>query len=952
MRKEENMHVLRGARGREGSVPVNVLERILNEMHSYVYVSDPDTDIVLYTNERLIRDYALEASPVGMRCWEVLRKGEGRCAWCPLNRLRQDPSAVVEWEEYGEDAGRYYRNTDCLIDWPDGRKAHLHHRVDVTDLKSGSVEVKKRLEQQELMAAISRSFITTADLSTLIYNALGMSGEFLGVSKMLIARLNKDNSTLDAEYVWYNPAQDVYRPLKTALPFHPGAIEYDAYMVNKLPYLAFEDITGLEALAYPASHGIKSLIGVPIFIFGSFWGLISINDCRRTRAWTASDVHLVELIGTIISGVIERHITEQKLASMSSLVNSSPQCICYLDQKGRFQYCNPGGLRQFGYAEWEVAGKDLAGLFGEDAGVLFREDVWERLHRQGTVEYEAPFRTKSGEERIMAVSAFITDFNDLGVGMIASDVSETRQLQKELLEAKEDAIRSSVAKSDFLSRMSHEMRTPLNAIIGMTGIARASADEAKRDYCLEKIDEASTHLLGVINDVLDISKIEANKLELADTEFELEDMLRRIINVVLFRIEEKEQVLVVSLDPHAPTSLVADEQRLSQVLANLLSNAVKFTPEGGTISMAVAHLDEDDGLCTLRLSVKDTGIGLSEEQKARLFQSFAQADGTIARRFGGTGLGLAISKRIVELMGGAIWVESVVNEGAAFIFTIKAGRGSGCRGSFAQRAADLAGMRFLVADPSPDLWTYFSGLGEALAVRFDCARAMDAVFDMLENDRYDAAFLDWKLAGEEGVRRVLEAAPDLPVTVMSSAAVWSDIRARARELGASSFAAKPLFASGVIECIRECLGHDISGQQRAGDRVFTPEPGCFAGRRMLLAEDIAVNREIVAALLEETGIAIDCAVNGREAYELFRERPETYDLIFMDIHMPEMDGYEATRNIRALNLPRARVVPVIAMTANVFREDIERCLDAGMDDHIGKPLATEELFSKLCRYLP
>lgn len=937
---------------RDSGIPVAVLESILNEMHSYLYVSDLETDEVLYANNRLIRDYGVAANPVGLRCWEILRKGHQRCPACPVKRLDRNPGEVIEWEEYCENTDRYYRNTDCLIDWPGRGKAHLHNRVDVTDIKKGAEEVRKRLEQQELMAAMSRSFITTAELGSLIYNALRMSGEFLSVSKMLIAKLNKTRGTLDQEYIWYHPDQDVYQAEKAALPFLPGAIEYDAYIVHKLPYLAFEDITNMEAFAYAASHGIKALIGIPIYVFGSFWGLLSINDCLRTRAWTASDVHLVEHIGTIISGVIERSITEQKLARMSSIVNSSPQFICYLSQEGKFQYFNPGALKQLGYNEWEVMGKDVSLLFGDEGTALFREHVWPTLREAGIADAEFTVRTKYGKERILAVSAFVTDFSALGVGIIGSDITDKLQLEKDLLAAKEEAIRSSLAKSDFLSRMSHEIRTPLNAIIGMTGIARGSDDDEKRDYCLEKIDDASTHLLGVINDVLDISKIESGKLELTDTEFSLEDMLRRIINVVQFRIEEKRQTLVLSLAPDVPTVLVADEQRLAQVLANLLSNAVKFTPEGGSITMTVRLDGEADGVCSLRFAVQDTGIGLSEEQRARLFQSFAQADGTIARRFGGTGLGLAISKRIVEMMGGSIWVESVMNEGATFIFTVRALPGAGRDDGFALRAKDLAGRRFLIADASPEIWGFFRELGEYTDLHFDFARSVPAVLDLLADDSYDAACLEWSLAGQEGLEQVRAAAPGMPVAVMSSAVVWNDIAAEAREAGASSFIPRPLFASQVIRSIRECLGQEDVDEDKKSERVFAPLPGCFTGRRMLLAEDIDVNREIVIALLEPTGIAIDCACDGREAVALFGERHAEYDLVFMDIHMPEMDGLEATRTIRSMDEARARVVPIIAMTASVFREDIEKCLAAGMDDHIGKPMNTEELFRKVHQYLP
>jgi signal transduction histidine kinase len=248
--------------------------------------------------------------------------------------------------------------------------------------------------------------------------------------------------------------------------------------------------------------------------------------------------------------------------------------------------------------------------------------------------------------------------------LILHDISQ-------LTKAKVDAEAASKAKSEFLSRMSHEMRTPMNAIIGMAMIGKTSEDAARKEYCLDKISEASEHLLGVINDILDMSKIEANRLELSYTPFHLEKMLRRVVGVVRFRAEEKKQKLSVDIDTHIPAYIVSDEQRLAQVIANLLSNAVKFTPENGSVALSVASVAEADGLFTLRISVRDTGIGISEEQQGCLFMSFEQVDGGISRKFGGTGLGLAISKSIVDMMGGRIWAESALNEGATFSFEIR-----------------------------------------------------------------------------------------------------------------------------------------------------------------------------------------------------------------------------------------------------------------------------------------
>jgi CheY-like chemotaxis protein len=374
--------------------------------------------------------------------------------------------------------------------------------------------------------------------------------------------------------------------------------------------------------------------------------------------------------------------------------------------------------------------------------------------------------------------------------------------------------------------MSHEMRTPMNAIMGMLSIARSATEIERKEYCLDRISEASQHLMGVINDILDTAKIESDKLELSYDRVDFREMVRRVTNLASFSVNERRQKLVVEVDENIPC-IITDGQRLAQVVSNLLSNAVKFTPEEGGISLTAKKIAEDDGLCTIRCLVKDTGIGISDEQRRQLFRPFEQADGSINRKFGGTGLGLAISKHLVEMMGGRIWVESELGSGASFFFEISA------------RRAD---------EPQT----------------------------------------------KDGAPR--------------------------EELHAAA-------AEGVSD-----------------DNIFE-------GKRILIAEDVDINREIIDALLTHTGVEISFARNGAEAVDKFASAANGFDLILMDIHMPDVDGYEATRRIRASALPGSDTTPIIAMTANVFREDVERCLACGMNDHIGKPVDKDRVIAKLRTYL-
>jgi len=522
------------------------------------------------------------------------------------------------------------------------------------------------------------------------------------------------------------------------------------------------------------------------------------------------------------------------------------------------------------------------------------------------------------------------------------NIKETEE-QKRMLEIAEQA---SKTKSAFLANMSHEIRTPMNAIIGMTTIGKQADNTTKKDYAFKKIEESSSHLLGIINDILDMSKIESGKFELSPDEFNFENMLERVVTISTFRVDEKKQKLMVHIDHAIPKFLFGDDQRLAQVITNLLGNAVKFTPNNGSITINTKLLSKKNSVCKIQIEVTDTGIGINAENQKKLFKSFQQAESTTSKKFGGTGLGLAISKNIVEMMNGRIWVQSEEGKGSTFAFIIEAKEVNNKESS----AVDMSNLRVLVVDDDSITLEYFADvLRHSGAVCDTVESAEDAILLSEQNGCYDIYFIDYRMPDMDGLEltRLLKTKyGDALRIIMISGAEENLLEKNAKEAGVDKFLAKPLFPSHIMDIINGFFGYS-----RTLDEAENEDTDTFEGYSILLVEDVEINREIVLALLEPMLLNIDCAENGKEAVEMVSCNPDKYDMIFMDIQMPVMDGYQATEAIRKANIKNASEIPIIAMTANVFREDIEKCLERGMNGHIGKPLDLKEVINKLQMYL-
>ena len=591
-----------------------------------------------------------------------------------------------------------------------------------------------------------------------------------------------------------------------------------------------------------------------------------------------------------------------------------------------------------------------------------------RIRAGEPLHFTMHVKSRDGQALWLQVNATCVDWQEscpvyLVIFIDITDVTELREMQRKLIaqtEALKDALsvaeQANRAKSDFLSRMSHEIRTPMNAIIGMTTIAAAYIEDRKRvEDCLEKIGYSSKHLMTLINDVLDMSKIDAGKMQISHETFSLERTLESITSMVYPQAADKGLTFTVPPVDLSDTVLTGDELRLNQILINLLSNAVKFTPEGGTIRLEIRQLWRRPGRVRLRFTVSDTGVGMSEAFLGHIFDPFEQEDGR--RAGGGTGLGMPITRNLVTLMGGTISVKSRPDQGSTF--TVELDFDLPDRGNAApeQKLHAIQSLKVLVADDDRDSCIHASLLLQNLGIDSDwvqtgreCVEKVRAA--QRSGTDYDVCLVDWRMPDMDGIeatRRMREAVGPDTLIIIITAYDWGAIEQSARAAGANAFLSKPIFASTLYNALLA-----VTGIEKA---VLCPNPGGslrrpqLAGRHVLLVEDNEINREIAMELLKMVEITVDYAGDGQEAVDKFLAFGDNYDLILMDVQMPVMDGYRATQAIRRSGHPRAGSIPIIAMTADAFHEDVVRAAEAGMDGHLAKPIDPERLYQTLAERL-
>ncbi|AIB10645.1 histidine kinase [Azospirillum argentinense] len=681
---------------------------------------------------------------------------------------------------------------------------------------------------------------------------------------------------------------------------------------------------------------------------------------------------------------------------LNLILQSASEGICGVDRDERITFANPAACALTGYTNEEMLGRSLHVLLhhtradGTPAPTIDCP-VFEVL-RTGEARggSEDIYWRKDGTSFPVefAASPMLEDGRVEGAVVVFHEIAERKRAEEALRQAKSVAEAASRAKSEFLANMSHEIRTPMNAILGLVHlIQQTDLSSRQRDYA-QKIRVSAQSLLGILNDILDFSKVEAGKLELERVEFRLDDLLQNLAVIVGAAAQDKDIEVLFSVGPEVPLDLVGDPLRLQQVLINLAGNAIKFT-EAGEVVVSVRAVEVAEERTVLAFSIRDTGIGIDAEQKERLFQAFSQADSSTTRRYGGTGLGLAICTRLVALMGGVMDVASEPGQGSDFHFTAVfgnpafglaglagAGRmGAGRAGERPMRSRVVPrGLSVLVVD---DNLTAREVLGE-LVTSFGwktslCASGAEAIVELeratAAGQPYDIVLMDWKMPGMDGLETSRRIRDDglvkAPVIIVVSAFGRERMGAGSgdeglEELGLGGALVKPVTASSLLDAVIDAYGCGTRGDAPEA----TPLHACAAhsagllrpqqlrplfGQRLLLVEDNGISQEVAREILERAGARVTLAGNGYEAIACVEEANPPFDLVLMDVQMPEMDGFEATRRLRAR--PAGQGLPIIAMTASALPSDRQRCLDGGMDDHIAKPIDVDQLFSVVTRWL-
>lgn len=833
---------------------------------------------------------------------------------------------------------------------------------DVTERKQAEESIRRSNEELEQKVAerTRRLEDTNNELHT--------------INTELVARRFEAESALDA----LRRSETHFRQLIDASPVaivviepQTGAISFNSRFTFLLGY-STEDIPTVEEWwpkAYPDPDYREQVKGEWLALITEavdtgcvarpIEAVVTCRDGRSTRVIEFHTAQIGERSMVMLVDLTERILAQEKLLKLSRAVENSPATVVITDCNGLIEYVNPKFTEVTGFSAEEAIGQNPKLL---NAGVQSKEfyrELWTTI--LGGNEWRGEFCNKKKNGAIYWEYASLSPLRDeKGVithfVAVKEDITERKLAAEELQRAKDAADSANRSKSEFLANMSHEIRTPLNAIIGFSTLALKTDLSLRQHDYIHKIGNAGRSLLKTINDILDFSKVEAGMLEMETIPFRLDDVLSNVASMIQQKVVDQKIELFLNCSNALPAILEGDPLRLGQVLTNLVGNAVKFT-EQGEVELIVDCAEQADNRIKMLFSVRDTGIGLTPEQCSRLFQAFSQADGSTTRKYGGTGLGLSICKRLVEIMGGEIWVESEAGSGSVFSFTAWFG--------VVQREKEplyhpdiLNGAHILVVDDSATSRKVLSKLLGPLPLRVDSVssahEAMEAIRRCDGSDPYRLVLMEWQMSGMDGIEatRLIKRDTSLrsqPTIIIITSFGGETERTLAYEAGADEYLYKPFTTTSLVDAMFRVF----SSKDSPSAREASPVPGTsyeFSGARILLVEDNEINRQIITELLSDRGAAIDVACNGSEAVASVTAGEHQYDLVLMDIQLPKMDGYEATRLIRADD--RFRALPIIAMTAHAMAEERQKAVNAGMNDLVTKPIDLRALFKAIHDCLP
>ncbi|MGI9164855.1 MAG: response regulator [Pyrinomonadaceae bacterium] len=825
-------------------------------------------------------------------------------------------------------------------------------------LRSEIVDRARIEAEQQVQFQITQGVSATANLDELLHIVHSSLGKILKAENCFIALHDKTSGLFKMQFFVDQhdeaPPPQKLEKSRTAHVFRTGR---PILMTNEL----FEQLVAqceIESIGTPPA----SWVGVPLRTPAEVIGVLVVQHYEEKDAYSTRDLEFLTSVGGQIALAIERKRAEGALRKSEDrykqIVNHANDIIYRADAEGRFTFVNPTAAKYMQRSEQQLLGLHFLELVRPD---YQRETMkfYDRQFKQRikTSYFEFPAIAQDGTEIWVGQNAqlILDDEGTPSFQAVARDITERKQLEVDLELARDAALESARLKSEFLANMSHEIRTPMNGVVGMTGLLLdTELDADQRDFA-ETIRSSGDALLTIINDILDFSKIEAGKLEFEVVDFNLRNAVEETVELLAEKAREKQLEFASLIYRDVPIGLRGDPGRLRQVLTNLVANALKFTEQGEVIVRAGKE-NESETTLTIRFTVSDTGIGISEAAQAKLFQPFTQADGSTTRKYGGTGLGLSISKQLVEMMGGEMGVTSTPGQGSTFWFTAKLEKQPAGTALASPQIESIENLRVLIVDDNATnrkiLSHQLGSWGMIHAEADSGTRALELLKNAAANGAgYDLVILDLLMPGMDGfeLARTIKSDPSIArmhLVMLTSAGGQRDA-ATARAAGIAAYLTKPVRQSQLFDSLTTVVSNAANvgeSSSVAASNLVTKhtlqETKRLSNKLILLAEDNIVNQKVAVRQLQKLGYRADAVANGREAVEALSRIP--YDLVLMDCQMPEMDGYEATAEIRRLE-GTAKHTPIVAMTAHALAGDREKSIAAGMDDHITKPVKQEEL---------